>query len=702
MRNGRRCARTWIAALVTCLALPAASLASGPNFEAVQWLPLGCDTPDLITPDSPSSVSFAGDHANPPAYYAYDADYLYFRYRMDTNPASGGGFAQYVWTALMQVPSGNRFQYQYQLSLDGKSDRIEIWQNTVPSDVKFPHFQDDSEVKLESVAVGSLARTVAAGTNFNGGADWFVDFAFPVSMLVAKGVIASAGDLARSLFFPATSTNPNNYNKSFMNCPFQPVAGLQFSKIVAPTVALVTEVTPVTYTIDVQNPGVTPASGVVVEDVPFPAFLGNVAVEVTTDDPDAAFTVESTNPLLVKSPTLGAGRRLTIKITADAAPGCGAADFVNTASGRATNTLELRASATVGYDACDGVDNDCDGQADEGTSLCDDHNACTVDACGGASGCSHQPIPGCVPCTTAADCNDNDLCTTETCTGGVCSSQVAPSCSTCTTAADCDDANPCTVDLCGGSGSCELTSIAGCRSCTTAANCDDSDACTTDTCAAGVCEVHAIDGCTVHQPVGGSTGNDGTGASGCEGGDCGHAPGHVAEICGDCQDNDGDGLVDYEDPDCCERTDPLTLGRIVLRMRPQAAGDSLRLRSRPSASSTTSLDPVRDGASLQLSDRDGRLYCQDLALVTTKAALKRGVFRFRDKAGTLAAGLQRARLKIRKDGRIVFRAAGGKMHLRTPADTGVRVTLRAGGQCMQTTTLLRTRPTKVGTLNTFP
>src|SRR4029450_7520043 len=118
MRNDRPRARRSIAALAPRLVPPAASFAAGPNFDAVTWRPLGCDTPDLISPDSPSSASFAGDHANLPAYYAYDADYLYFRYRMDTNPASGGGFAQYVWTALMQVPSGQRFHSQHHVSLD--------------------------------------------------------------------------------------------------------------------------------------------------------------------------------------------------------------------------------------------------------------------------------------------------------------------------------------------------------------------------------------------------------------------------------------------------------------------------------------------------------------------------------------------------------------------------------------------------------
>ena len=733
-----------MAALVACLVLPAASWAAGPDFGAVAWFPLGCERPDMVSSSSPGATSFAGDHVNAPAFYAYDADYLYFRYRMDSNPSSGTSFAQYVWTALMQVSSGDRFQYQYQLSLNGKSDTIEIWQNTNATDVDFaPLFHDESDVRLFTApfATGSLARVVPANTSFNGGADWFVDFAFPVSTLVAKGVIASPGDLAQAIFFPATATNPNNFNKSYLKCPFGPGATLEIAKTVMPTVALANQKTPVTYTIEVQNTGLTAAAGVVLEEVPLPAFLTNVAVKTVTDDPDAVVSADPTNSLSVRCSTLGAGHRLTVQITADATPGYGAADFVNTASVWATNAVQRQASATLGYDACDGVDNDHDGKVDEGASVCDDDNACTADACGGVNGCSHVATPGCVPCTfatdcpgasdacstavcsagvcaydptpgctsctSAADCDDGDLCTTETCTAGVCGT-VPGTCSACTTPADCDDADPCTADACGASGSCELTAIPGCRTCSTAADCDDADACTTDTCVAGTCQAQAIDGCTAGGAGGGGTGtgggtdSGGTGTGAAPGAGGSHAPGHVAEVCGDCQDNDGDGLVDYEDPDCCERIDPLTLSRMVMRMRPQASGDNLRLRSRGIAASTTSLDPAHPELTLQLSDRDGQLYCHDLALATTKGALKRGVFRFRDGTGTLADGLQRARVKIRKDGRIVFRAAGGKMHLRSAADSGLTVTLRVGGMCMQTTAALRARAAKVGTRNVFP
>jgi hypothetical protein len=580
---------------------------------------------------------------------------------MDSDPRQGGnGFQQFVWTALMQVPLGNRFQYQYQLSLDGKSDTIEVWQNTVASNIRFPHFQDDAEVQLLSVPVGSLARAVPAGTSFNGDADWFVDFAFPVQTMMAKGMISGAADLAQSLFFPATSTNPNNYSKSYLNCPFQPGTVLQIAKSVTPTVALPNQVTPVTYSIDVQNVGAREATGVVVDDEKVAGFLGNLTVTATSlDQPEAVITVVSTNPLQVTAETLGAGHHLTVQISGNATPASKCTDFVNTASVQATNVFERQASATLGGCLPCTTDADC----------ASDNNACTTETCSPTSHvCSHEPVADCLACTAAADCNDGDPCTTETCNAGVCGTQAVASCSRCTSAADCDDSNPCTADVCGVSGSCQQPT--------------------------------PIEGCTPPGTGGGTGGSTGSPGTGDRPG--GNPSAHVAEVCGDCQDNDGDGLVDYEDPDCCQHIDPLTLARLVMRKRPQAAGDSLRLRSRAVASSATSLNPARDGVTLQLSDGGGQLYCHDIAIATTKVGLKHGVFRFRDKTGTLAAGLRQARFKIRKNGQIVFRAAGSKMQLRPATDPGLRVTLRVGDLCMQTTATLRSRSMKVGTRSVFP
>jgi hypothetical protein len=96
-------------------ARPAA--AASPDFDAVQWTALGCPNANLISHASPASVDFAGSNApgDEPAYYAFDSSFLYFRYRRDGNPANGGGFEQFSWTALKQVPTGDPFKIQYQL-----------------------------------------------------------------------------------------------------------------------------------------------------------------------------------------------------------------------------------------------------------------------------------------------------------------------------------------------------------------------------------------------------------------------------------------------------------------------------------------------------------------------------------------------------------------------------------------------------------
>ena len=78
------------------------------------------------------------------------------------------------------------------------------------------------------------------------------------------------------------------------------------------------------------------------------------------------------------------------------------------------------------------------------------------------------------------------------------------------------------------------------------------------------------------------------------------------------------------------------------------------------------------------------------------------MFRFRDRTGTQAGGLQKVRFKIRKDGRVVFRAKGRKMQFRAPAGNGVGVTLRVGDQCTSATAALRSRRAQSGTRMVFP
>ena len=115
-------------------------------------------------------------------------------------------------------------------------------------------------------------------------------------------------------------------------------------------------------------------------------------------------------------------------------------------------------------EACNSLDDDCDGLVDEGT--CDDGNPCTTDSCGGDAGCTNE--------ATTAPCDaDGTVCTAgDACSEGKCVKGAA---------LDCDDGNPCTVDSCHA--------VLGCRNIAADGKaCDDGNACSTgEACLAGAC-----------------------------------------------------------------------------------------------------------------------------------------------------------------------------------------------------------------------
>lgn len=178
----------------------------------------------------------------------------------------------------------------------------------------------------------------------------------------------------------------------------------------------------------------------------------------------------------------------------------------------ASGTLVLTACQIAGTcDACDdgdfcngaetcsgsacGASNPCPGQmCDEagdacvdclGAGDCDDSNACTDDTCPAGS-CEHE--------NNTDACDDGLFCNgTDTCGGGICGHGGDPcapdnclegtdACGDCTNAADCADDNECTTDTCT-SGNCDQTPVADGTTCD-----DDGSFCNgAEACAAGAC-----------------------------------------------------------------------------------------------------------------------------------------------------------------------------------------------------------------------
>lgn len=101
---------------------------------------------------------------------------------------------------------------------------------------------------------------------------------------------------------------------------------------------------------------------------------------------------------------------------------------------------------------------------------CDDKNICTTDSC--------DPMKGCVHVANSLACDDKDACTTfDMCNNGVCVGGPP---------LNCDDGNPCTKDFC-------LKDI-GCVHEPAEGECDDGNPCTTkDRCVDGVCRGQQVD-----------------------------------------------------------------------------------------------------------------------------------------------------------------------------------------------------------------
>ena len=188
--------------------------------------PLGCDSPNMIVGASPSAS--ASPAIRPIC-------------RPSTRTTRTTSTSATGWTPIparrKRLPAvrvdGPRCRcrraigssYQYQLSLNGKGNTVEIWQNTVASDIHFPHFQDDAEVKLYSAPSGrwrARCPPARASTVTPTGSSTSPSRS---QTMIANGAISSAADLGQSFFFPATSTNPQQLQQELPQLPLPAVHG---------------------------------------------------------------------------------------------------------------------------------------------------------------------------------------------------------------------------------------------------------------------------------------------------------------------------------------------------------------------------------------------------------------------------------------------------------------------------------------------
>ncbi len=149
--------------------------------------------------------------------------------------------------------------------------------------------------------------------------------------------------------------------------------------------------------------------------------------------------------------------------------GVGACAATGTTSCVAGQVVDSCTPGAGSSEICNNIDDDCDGSVDDGgPALCDNSAWCDgQETCAGAAGCS----PG-----TPPDCDDAVACTVDSC------DEASDACFHSPADAACDDGQ-----WCNGSETCDL--LRGCAA-GSPPNCDDGLACTVDTCAGSQC-LHA-------------------------------------------------------------------------------------------------------------------------------------------------------------------------------------------------------------------
>src|SRR5207244_3001898 len=191
--------------------------------------------------------------------------------------------------------------------------------------------------------------------------------------------------------------------------------------------------------------------------------------------------------------------------------------------------------------------------------------------------------------------------------------------------------------------------IAGCRRSTTSTDCDDQYPCTTDTCTAGACGYTHLTDC-LPPPT---------------------------EICGDCIDNDGNGLTDFEDPACCSgAAERFTMELKGGFMRPRGATTKLRLRSILARGGMSDIDPLRQDVFLQIRPEGSTdIFCARIP--ADKFMHAHRAFMFWDHTGNVASakGISDMKIKVRRNGTIRFRTHGKQAQMSGAHSGRVEITV---------------------------
>ncbi len=158
-------------------------------------------------------------------------------------------------------------------------------------------------------------------------------------------------------------------------------------------------------------------------------------------------------------------------------------------------------------------------------------------------------------------------------------------------------------------------------------------------------------------------------------------PLEVAEICGNCIDDDGNGMTDFEDPACCDGPQAFlgTLRRSNLKPK-NPSQSFLRIKSNL-ATSGFMPDPMNSDVFLQIRDSSGKeILCAKIPQGKMMMQGKKKTFKFwwdRKNNSRIASAqnIDDMKVAIKKNGTIKYAAYGKKVNVATPAPGSLMITV---------------------------
>jgi len=170
------------------------------------------------------------------------------------------------------------------------------------------------------------------------------------------------------------------------------------------------------------------------------------------------------------------------------------------------------------------------------------------------------------------------------------------------------------------------------------------------------------------------------------------------EFCGNCIDDDGNGLTDFEDPACCMQSQAFTMTVTRGLLRPRGATTRLKLKSLLAKVGLADVNPLKQDVFVQIRPAGGTdVLCAKAP--ADKFMKMHGAFKFWDRHHRVASakGISDIRVKVRRDGSVRFSAVGKRVKFSTPQGGTLQVTVgfrdpataEAGNRCSTQTQAFR-------------